>query len=174
MTRWHGGQAAEPVRLAGLQDVALLVALQAQCLSIPWSEASVIEALSAQNSFGLVAYADPRSLSLDDGAVAEPATPDALGFILAGITLEEAEIYALGVVDSARQRGIGRKLLAASCEHAERLGAQRLFLEVAESNIAAFSLYTRAGFRRVGRRPNYYRYPNGVTETALILRLDLV
>jgi ribosomal-protein-alanine N-acetyltransferase len=149
------------VRLVGLRHTALLTTLQGQCFTTSWSEATITELLTQTEGFGLIAVEND-----------EAATP--LGFSLAHATLGEAEIYAIGVLASARRRGIGRQLLAATNEQAARLGARVLFLEVAESNHAGRSLYSAAGFRQVGRRPNYYRYPDGKAEAALIMRRDLV
>ena len=39
---------------------------------------------------------------------------------------------------------------------AENTAMSRIFLEVAETNIAALRLYERAGFARTGRRTGYY------------------
>ncbi|HEY1152975.1 MAG TPA: ribosomal-protein-alanine N-acetyltransferase RimI, partial [Pseudolabrys sp.] len=52
------------------------------------------------------------------------------------------------------------------------IGVTAVFLEVSENNAAARRLYARAGFREVGRRPNYYRDADGTTH-ALVLRRDL-
>lgn len=149
------------VRLVGLREAKLLTSLQGKCFATSWSEATIVELLSERDGFGL--------LAVDVGETVEP-----LGFSLAHTTLDEAEIYAIGVISSARRRGVGRRLLAATNEHASRLGARVLFLEVAEGNVAARALYHNTGFRQVGRRPNYYRHPNGESEAALIMRRDLV
>ncbi len=78
-------------------------------------------------------------------------------------------------VASARQgRGLARALLNLHLRRLAGLGARAVFLEVDEDNEPARRLYQRAGFREVGRRPGYYRQPNGNAATALVLRRDLV
>ncbi|MDP3371055.1 MAG: ribosomal-protein-alanine acetyltransferase, partial [Brevundimonas sp.] len=52
-------------------------------------------------------------------------------------------------------------------------GATRLFLEVAEDNMAALALYAGAGFVEAGRRPGYYARPHGRPRDALVLALNL-
>lgn len=47
-----------------------------------------------------------------------------------------------------RRRGIGARLLSASVEYAQRVGAARLSLSTATSNDAAQSLYEAAGWKR--------------------------
>ena len=50
---------------------------------------------------------------------------------------------------------------------------EALFLEVAEDNEAARSLYQKFSFATVGRRPNYYRRRYGPSVAALTLRRTL-
>ena len=52
-------------------------------------------------------------------------------------------------------------------------GVRAVFLEVDEQNQPAIRLYARAGFREVGRRPNYYPADGGTAAGALVLRRDL-
>ena len=53
------------------------------------------------------------------------------------------------------------------------LAIRTVFLEVEEGNKPALRLYARAGFREVGRRPEYYAQASGAAATALVLRRDL-
>lgn len=94
--------------------------------------------------------------------------PD-IGFVLARVVADEAEILTLAVVPEARRQGHGAVLLAAAMAGAAARGARAMFLEVADSNEAARALYARAGFAPVGRRRRYY--PDG--GDALVLRREL-
>jgi [ribosomal protein S18]-alanine N-acetyltransferase len=78
------------------------------------------------------------------------------GLALVRCAADEAELLTLAVHLSARRRGLGRALLAASLDEASRRRAAAMFLEVAESNAPARALYAAAGFTPVGRRPGYY------------------
>ncbi|MEO6566454.1 MAG: ribosomal protein S18-alanine N-acetyltransferase [Casimicrobiaceae bacterium] len=81
----------------------------------------------------------------------------------------EAQLLNLSVVHDARREGLGAALLDLFIVDARRLGAEQVFLEVRVSNVAAITLYERAGFARVGRRNGYY--PGGPTpEDALVMR----
>lgn len=99
------------------------------------------------------------------------------GLIILRVVLSEAEILDLGVAPAARRAGLGRALLAAAETEASKTGntpgATRLFLEVAETNLAARRLYEEAGFGKVGIRRGYYLTANGQREDALVLRKDL-
>lgn len=92
-----------------------------------------------------------------------------LGFVLARVAADEAEILTLAVVPEARRQGHGGALLAAAMACAAMRGARALFLEVSDRNMAACALYGAAGFVEVGRRPRYYTDGSD----ALVLRRDL-
>jgi len=66
------------------------------------------------------------------------------------------ELLRLAVAPERRRAGLGRRLLR---EGLRRLGGagERFCLEVREDNVAACQLYETEEFRRVGRRPGYYR-----------------
>ena len=96
-----------------------------------------------------------------------------VGFALALALAEEAEILSLGVVPGNRRVGAGTALLVSICLEAQRLGVERVVLEVAVDNKAARALYAAHGFSEVGRRRNYY-HRAGCLVDALILRVALV
>jgi ribosomal-protein-alanine N-acetyltransferase len=91
-----------------------------------------------------------------------------LGFALSRVVAGEAELLLLAVRRESQRRGVGSKLLAAFVAEAARRGAEHLHLEVRDGNHAV-ALYTRAGFREVGRRKNYYHGRDGQLYDALTL-----
>ncbi len=96
------------------------------------------------------------------------------GFILARALAGEAEIVTLAVAPAARRQGLARRLVEAAVVQALALGAQALFLEVADDNIPALSLYRDFGFETVGRRRGYYVRGGGEAPVdALVMRLSL-
>ena len=92
-----------------------------------------------------------------------------LGFIMARVAADEAEVLTLAVRPEARRQGVGAGLLATALAGAVARGAGSMFLEVSERNPAARVLYGSAGFSEVGRRRRYY--PDGAD--ALVLRRSL-
>jgi polysaccharide biosynthesis protein PslH len=75
----------------------------------------------------------------------------------------EREVLNLAVAPAARRKGVALRLL----EHELERGQGSWFLEVRESNTAAIALYEGMGFRRVGRRKEYYLDPS---ESGIVMR----
>jgi ribosomal-protein-alanine N-acetyltransferase len=96
-----------------------------------------------------------------------------IGFLIARIILDEAEILSIGIVSAARRQGAAQGLLTAACERAISLGALALHLEVGEDNQGAVALYRKMGFRSAGIRPNYYRRANSRRVAAILMTRNL-
>lgn len=92
------------------------------------------------------------------------------GFALGRLAADEAEVLTIAVAPGARRRGLGRRLLAGLVAEVAAGGAATVFLEVAADNGPARALYRAAGFVEAGRRPGYYRLPDGTRGDALLLR----
>ena len=96
------------------------------------------------------------------------ADEEVLGFALARLVADEAELLLLAVKTAGQRRGIGRILLEHFEDQAVARGAARLHLEVREGN-HALSLYEQGGFGLVGRRRDYYSGQKGDRYDALTL-----
>ncbi|MFN3959680.1 MAG: GNAT family N-acetyltransferase [Parvularculaceae bacterium] len=92
-----------------------------------------------------------------DGLIAEVAGP-AAGYAIvlyrSGSTV--ARLYSIAVDPAARGQGVASALLAAAERAARARGCCVLRLEVRASNHSALSLYRRAGFTLLERKPGYY------------------
>ncbi|MBB4796977.1 ribosomal-protein-alanine N-acetyltransferase [Brevundimonas bullata] len=128
-----------------------LAALHAEAFETPWDAASLAALLASPGVF---------------------AVEEADGFILIRVVADEAEILTLAVRPAARRNGLGGRLVETAVVRAAALGAERMFLEVAEDNVAARALYARTGFTEAGRRRGYYARPDGSREDALVLGLN--
>jgi ribosomal-protein-alanine N-acetyltransferase len=134
----------------------LLAALHAASFDEAWSATDFATLLASPGVFARLAV--------------EGEAP--LGFILARTAADEAEILTLAINPAHRRKGGGRALVEAAAEVASAAGAETMFLEVAEDNAPALSLYETCGFRTSGRRAGYYA--RGATRIdALALRRDL-
>lgn len=65
----------------------------------------------------------------------------------------EAYIYSVAVLEGLRGRGIGRQLMEQVEEQARKAGAYATLLRVIVGNQGARRLYTRLGYRTIGRTP---------------------
>lgn len=154
------GKASQPViRPLRAKNAEACARLHAESFAQPWS-AEEIESL----------IADPSTVG---AAALDPANALLRGFAIARLAADEAEILSIAVSGAVRGRGVGRALLDTTLRCAANGGAKAIFLEVAEDNPAALSLYRRLGFAEVGKRPGYYRRENGAAANALILRKAL-
>lgn len=138
------------LRPATTADAGLLAAMHRSAFEDPWGADEIAALLDGPGGFALIAAGDT-------------------GFILCRAIGGEAEVLTLAVDPAARGRGIGRALVEAAAAIAVDKGAEAFFLEVAEDNAPALSLYRSSGFQWAGRRPRYY---GGVTD-ALVMRRRL-
>jgi [ribosomal protein S18]-alanine N-acetyltransferase len=109
-----------------------------------WSAAQLSGSLSMPDTWAEIAADTPD--------VAAPAA----GFALTRRVLTSAELLLVAVAPPWRGTGLGRKLIDASRRAARSRGAEEMFLEVRDGNLAAQRLYQACNFEIVGRRRNYY------------------
>ena len=134
--------AVTPAEMARLHAASFI-------LPAPWSEGEFASTL-----------ASPFSFVLD-----RPA-----GFLLGQVVAGEAELLTICVDPAARRQGTGSTLVRAFLAEAKARGADTAFLEVAETNTAARSVYAAAGFAQTGRRKGYYRGAGQMVDAILMGR----
>jgi ribosomal-protein-alanine N-acetyltransferase len=142
-------------------DAGLAAALHRGRFSKAWSDGEFHSLLSQEPVFGF--------LALKEGA------PERLagGFVLVRVTAGEAEILTIGVDLRFERAGLGWRLMQAALREARMRGAEEIFLEVDEANVAARGLYAKLGFAKVGERKAYYAASDGTRSAALVMRRDL-
>lgn len=131
------------VRALRQGDLDAVAALERAIYSNPWRREHFEQLLEMERAAGWVAEVA--------GALA--------GFAVACAIADEAELENIAVAESARGRGIARRLLDEVEAFAVRRGARRLYLDVREGNVAARALYETRGYGVVGRRRGYYTEP---------------
>lgn len=94
------------------------------------------------------------------------------GFSLMRTVADEAELLLLAVAPEAQGRGIGEALLQDFVGQGRKDARALLHLEVRDGN-PAVTMYSRAGFKPVGRRRAYYRGERGDIYDAITMALDL-
>ncbi len=148
---------AVTIRPLGIEALDLLAELHRRCFAKPW-DAETFAMLLTQ----------PRTWALGADAEGGP-----VGFVLLRAAADQGEILSIGVVPEARGAGRGSLLMDAALQRLAEAGAASAFLEVADDNADARTLYARLGFEEYGRRPGYYDRAGERRTDALILRRAL-
>ena len=144
--------------LATPLDAAKMAELHAPAFVDAWPEEAFASLLSREEVFAVLGAAGSERI--------------AQGLVLMRAVAEEAEVLTICVAGDAKRSGLGQALLIEACKIARARGADHLFLEVAETNIAATRLYLKLGFKTVGRRAAYYRQADNAAD-ALVMRREL-
>ncbi len=139
------------IRMAEDKDIDSIAEIDKLCFATPWSRDAYARELRANKlAFYIVAEEDN----------------EIIGFAGLWGIIEEGHITNVAVHPAYRNKGLGRTLVSRLIEVAEEYGIDKFTLEVRPSNDAAITLYSKLGFKGVGKRPKYYE-DNG--EDALIM-----
>lgn len=141
-----------PMRLG---DVRAVAAVEQDIYPHPWTLGNFRDSLQAGYSCWVMECA---------GAL--------VGYGVLMVGVQEAHLLNLSVARAWQRRGFGRRLLHHFIDLARSCEAQRLFLEVRPSNLAARALYAANGFRQLYVRRGYYPADQG-REDAILMGLDL-
>ena len=120
------------------------------CFSEPWSPEALLYMCKSPNTHAVAVIIDGR-LAAYGGCE---------------FVLDEASIVNIATHPDFRRRGCASAIIDALEEFLSSKNVQNIFLEVRVSNMPARTLYEGKGFRTVGTRKNYYRFP---TEDAAVM-----
>lgn len=134
-------------------DFASLAEMESQIFSDPWSEAVFESEYYNETACYILAFLN--------GSLA--------GYGGFHLLLEEVEIERIAVSKEYRKMGIGTQILQEILVRATNSNAERVFLEVRESNLPARRLYLKQGFREISMRKNYYSN----NENAVIMKYEI-
>ena len=121
-------------------DLDAVLAIEQASFPTPWKREHFLQEIHSHISFPFVAVCEER----------------VIGYVCMMSLFEEAEIMDIAVAPDHRGGGVGRMLMERAIAVALEKGAERLVLEVRESNAAAISLYEQFGFVRYFVRKGYY------------------
>ena len=96
---------------------------------------------------------DPKRICI--GAI-DLKTKKLLGVCSSWLIIDEIHITSIAVDPSHQGKGIGKMLLSDLIKHSNSLRATQIYLEVKDTNEAAKAFYKSRGFKREGRRSNFY------------------
>jgi ribosomal-protein-alanine N-acetyltransferase len=80
-----------------------------------------------------------------------------LGFIIAQVVEEEAEILTFLVQQKIRENGLGQSLYNTLETFLKNRQVLKIFLEVAKDNSRALKFYSKNGFLKISYRTGYYQ-----------------
>lgn len=80
-----------------------------------------------------------------------------LGFIIAQVVEEEAEILTFLVQQTLREKGLGQRLYNTLETFLKNRQVLKIFLEVAKDNSSALKFYSKNGFLKISYRKGYYQ-----------------
>jgi len=156
------------IREMTLQDVAQVAAIEKECFSMPWSEQSLVDSVTREDTIFLVCEDDVCDDMLpEEGKTLQTET---VGYIGMYVSFEEGDITNVAVSPAHRKKGYGEALVSKAKELAKEKQLEMILLEVRVSNEPAISLYKKMGFEKLGLRKNFYEHP---VEDAIIMRCPL-
>ncbi len=129
------------IRLASRSDLDVLLLIEQDCYSHPWTFHQFVQEL--ENSVASVLVYEV------DGEIA--------GYICYWLIIGEMQILNLATSPKFRRSGIAAQLLEEAFKRYSSLELSSVWLEVRSGNLAAISLYQRYGFKLSGTRHAYYR-----------------
>ncbi|HEY1103227.1 MAG TPA: ribosomal protein S18-alanine N-acetyltransferase [Burkholderiaceae bacterium] len=130
--------------------------IEQRCYDHPWSHTNFTDSLRS-------GY-EAQLLVAGDGI---------LGYFVAMQGVDEVHLLNITVAPEHQRQGWARVMLDGLAIWSRNRGAQWLWLEVRASNLRAYGIYERYGFRHLGERKNYYPAAGGQREHALVMSLKL-
>ena len=144
---------------AAPEHAADIARINASLFPTAWDAASVTRTLENPGSTSFVATTGfPKVM---------------VGYLLALLAADEAEILSVGVAPEWQRLGLGSRLVDGVARAAAKAQAKRLYLEVAADNAAAQALYRKMGFAESGRRKGYYERQGAPAVDAIVLSKQL-
>jgi ribosomal-protein-alanine acetyltransferase len=141
-------------------DIHAISAIEQRAHCSPWSDTQLTAPTGRfDHAYGL-RLMQPHSLLI--------------GYFYARCVAGEGELLNIAIDPTYQGQGWGSLLLKAMIEHLHEAGAESIWLEVRESNIAAQALYQKHGFEPVNRRKHYYACADGRREDAWIMQKKLM
>jgi ribosomal-protein-alanine N-acetyltransferase len=151
------GTGSEPgtVRRLRASDLEAVLEIEAESPeAASWSKDSYLTSLAEAGSLALVME--------ESGEI--------IGFLVGRRVGDQADVFNLAVKYKHRRKGHATRLLEAALQEFAGQGAQKVYLDVRQSNTKAIAFYEKHGFAKTGLRKAYYRNPD---EPAVIMQKKL-
>ena len=141
-------------------DLTAVMEIAASLPEAPhWHESAYLDAMNRGST--------PSRIAL---VAVGPRSGNVLGFAVASLLPQQAELESIAVNAGSHRLGLGRMLFEALANQLHATGVFEIVLEVRASNRAAIAFYRSAGFGQTGLRRAYYADP---IEDAVLMRVLL-
>ena len=153
-------QAPGEARLAtmAIADLSEVSAVEVEAYEFPWTRGNFIDSLAAGYLARVLRDESDRAL---------------IGYFVAMKGVDEMHLLNLTIAPRYQRLGHARRLLDELLVLCRAQHADRLWLEVRQSNTRARELYLRYGFRHIGVRRGYYPALQGRREDATVMGLEV-
>lgn len=131
------------IREIGQKDIEQVHEIEKNCFSDAWSTTGILESLIQNHTVLLGAWSDGKLM----------------GYVIAYFSADDCEIARIAVDEPCRRKGAALKLLEELKGICLKKQAEKIILDVRQSNEAAISLYKKIGFAQDGIRKNFYEKP---------------
>lgn len=138
----------------GEEHIPSAAEIERLCFSEPWSEEALLYMCTSPVTHAV--------------AVIEKTSGRLAAYGGCEYVLDEANIVNVATHPDFRRRGCASAILDELETFLQAKGVKSIYLEVRVSNIAARTLYENKGYRAVGVRKKYYRFP--VEDAAVMLK----
>ena len=151
----------EPLRFEALrpgdaQALNALIEVENRAYTVPWSRVNFTDGVHA-------GYALQRLL----------AAGELLAYYVAMKGVDEVHLLNLTVAPPYQRQGWAHLCLDHLTAWSRGQGARCVWLEVRASNLRAYAVYEKFGFKRVGHRKAYYPTGTPTREDATVMSLNL-
>ena len=128
------------IRPFQIQDLDAVCEMEQKVFTTPWSRQSFLDCARWPEFWFYVAVQDEKIV----------------GYFVAQVVGEEAELHNIAVDPSSQKKGVGKKLMEFFLKKGSEENVENIFLMVRPSNVAAIRLYESFGFSLLDRRKKYY------------------
>ena len=147
------------IRAIRIDDCDAIAAIEAQTFNTALDRGSLFTFMKMLAFCGFVDDANIPNTAYERNNL--DMSSNLVGYLLATIILDEAEILSIAVSSDHQKRGRGAGLLGHFLAYIDTQDVKTALLEVAADNVSALTLYHRHGFTEFGRRPSYYKRSDG-------------
>ena len=147
------------IRAIRTDDCDAIAAIEAQTFNTARDRGRLLTFMKMRAFCGFVDDANIPNTAYEQNNL--DMSSNLVGYLLATIILDEAEILSIAVSSDHQKCGRGAGLLGHFLAYIDAQDVKTALLEVAADNVSALTLYHRHGFAEFGRRPSYYKRSDG-------------